>query len=63
MGWLADENIDRAIVDRMRGVELDITSAPKLAPSAPDDLVLARARAQDVGRVLLMSDKDFGELV
>lgn len=58
---LADENVDRAIVDRLRIDGFDVVWIAETAPAAEDEHVLALATAD--ARVLVTSDKDFGELV
>lgn len=61
MKLYADEGMDRQIVDALRGAGFDAAYAAESDPSAADDSVLAKAAAE--GRLLLTSDKDFGELV
>jgi predicted nuclease of predicted toxin-antitoxin system len=58
---VADEGVDRPVVDRLRQDGHDVIYVAELSPSVADDEVLRRANA---GRaVLLTADKDFGELV
>jgi predicted nuclease of predicted toxin-antitoxin system len=57
----ADEGIDRQIVDALRSAGFDVAYAAESDPSVADDALLAKAAAE--GRLLLTSDKDFGELV
>lgn len=59
MKFLADENLERSIVERLREDGHDIATASDRA-GAPDPEVLSRALAED--RVLLTNDKDFAEL-
>jgi predicted nuclease of predicted toxin-antitoxin system len=61
MDIIADESIDRQIVDRLRQDNHDVVYVAELAPSISDDEVLNRANSQ--GALLLTADKDFGELV
>ena len=61
MKLYADEGIDRQIVDALRTGGLDVAYAAESDPSVADDALLAKAAAE--GRLLLTSDKDFGELV
>lgn len=61
MRFLANENFPRAAVEALRASGHDLVWVRTVAPGATDELVLARARAED--RVLLTFDKDFGELV
>lgn len=58
---LADESVDRRIVDRLRLDGHDVTYVAEIEPSIPDDLVLDRANAAE--SLLVTADKDFGELV
>jgi len=57
----ADEGVDRQIVDALRSAGFDVAYAAEIDPSVADDALLAKAAAE--GRLLLTSDKDFGELV
>jgi predicted nuclease of predicted toxin-antitoxin system len=61
MNLLADESIDRQIVERLRQDGHRVAYVAEMAPSTPDDQVLARANEDEA--VLITSDKDFGELV
>jgi len=61
MKLLADESVDRDIVDRLRSDGFEIIYVSEESPSIEDDAVLDRANAESV--VLLTGDKDFGELV
>lgn len=58
---LADESVDRQIVDCLRHDDHDVTYVAEIEPSIPDDLVLGRANAAET--LLITADKDFGELV
>ncbi len=58
---LADESVDRPIVERLRQDGHDTTYVAELAPSISDDEVLQEANARST--LLLTEDKDFGELV
>jgi predicted nuclease of predicted toxin-antitoxin system len=58
---LADEGVDALTVARLRGDGHDVTYVAELAPGITDDAGLELANADD--RVLLTTDKDFGELV
>jgi predicted nuclease of predicted toxin-antitoxin system len=57
---LADENIPTDVVVALRTEGHDVASIREPSPGSTDDVVLARALAED--RVLLTFDKDFGEL-
>lgn len=59
--FLADENIDREIVERLRRDGFDVVWIAELAPGVSDHEVLALASSHR--RVLVTADKDFGELV
>jgi predicted nuclease of predicted toxin-antitoxin system len=61
MIFLADENIDFPIIQFLRVNECDIKSILEEYPSVDDDFVLNLANEQN--RILITSDKDFGELV
>ena len=58
---LADESVDRPIVERLRQDGHDTTYIAEPAPSISDDQVLQEANNR--GALLLTEDKDFGELV
>src|SRR5260370_35920338 len=58
---LADESVDRPIVERLRQDGHDTTYVAELAPSISDDDVLREANSRTA--LLLTEDKDFGELV
>ena len=61
MKFVADENVDKSIVDSLRGSGHDVLYIPEFAKALSDDDVLALAR--DNNAVLVTTDKDFGELV
>jgi predicted nuclease of predicted toxin-antitoxin system len=58
---LADEGVDALTVTRLRNDGHDVTYVTELAPGITDDAVLDLANSE--ARVLLTTDKDFGELV
>jgi predicted nuclease of predicted toxin-antitoxin system len=58
---LADEGVDAQIVARLRADGHDVTYVAELAPGTTDADVLELANAGE--RVLVTTDKDFGELV
>ncbi|MGB7157719.1 MAG: DUF5615 family PIN-like protein [Tepidisphaeraceae bacterium] len=58
---LANENIPAAAVSELRSRGHDVLWARSGLPGASDEVVLARALAEQ--RVLITFDKDFGELV
>lgn len=61
MKLVADESIDKQIVDCLREHGHSVSFVAETSPSLDDDAVLARANEQQAP--LLTSDKDFGELV
>ena len=61
MNLLADESVDRPIVDRLRQQGHDVVSVAELSPSMADDQVLQCANERDA--LLVTANKDFGELV
>jgi predicted nuclease of predicted toxin-antitoxin system len=61
MKFLADENLDAAIVDRLRQDGHQVWYVVEMEPGISDDEVLALANQE--GAILITADKDFGELV
>lgn len=61
MNFLADESVDRQIVERLRVDGHSVQSVVEMEPGISDDLVLERANQQPA--LLLTADKDFGEMV
>ena len=61
MNIVADEGVDRPIVERLRQDGHAVFYVAELAPSISDDTVLQLANTH--AAVLLTIDKDFGELV
>jgi predicted nuclease of predicted toxin-antitoxin system len=61
MKFLADENMDAAIVDRLRQEGHQVWYILEMEPGIPDEEVLALANRE--GAILITADKDFGELV
>ena len=60
MNLVADEDVDRQIVERLRQDGHEVVYVAELAPGIGDDEVLQRAN--DLNTPLLTTDKDFGEL-
>ena len=58
---LADENIPRVVVERLRNAGIDAQWIAEQMPAADDEEVLSLAT--ETNRVLLTFDKDFGALV
>mgnify|MGYP001149274885 CR=1 FL=1 len=61
MNFLADESVDRQIVDRLRQDEHLVWYVAEMEPGVSDDIVLDLANRE--AALLLTADKDFGELV
>jgi len=58
---LADEGVDRAIVERLRQDGHQVWYVAEMGPGISDDTVLSLANRE--AAVLLTPDKDFGELI
>ncbi|MBM3240017.1 hypothetical protein FJZ31_27335 [Candidatus Poribacteria bacterium] len=61
MNLLADESIDKLIVERLRQEGYNVLYIAELSPSIDDDAVLQQANQNDA--LLITADKNFGELV
>jgi predicted nuclease of predicted toxin-antitoxin system len=61
VNFLADESVDRQIVDSLRQRGHDVMYVAEMEPGISDDAVLDLANQE--GALLLTADKDFGELV
>ena len=61
MKFLADESIDFPIIHFLRQQGLDVRAVSEEFPSKEDEFVLKSANLDN--RILITSDKDFGELV
>lgn len=61
MNLLADEGVDRPIVEHLRREEHHVLYIAEMSPGISDDVILAQANAENA--LLLTLDKDFGELV
>jgi predicted nuclease of predicted toxin-antitoxin system len=61
MNLLADEGVDRPVVEQLRQDGHDVLYVAEMEPSINDDVVLMRANQHQA--VLLTADKDFGEPV
>ncbi|MEA2879098.1 MAG: hypothetical protein QOF14_4294 [Hyphomicrobiales bacterium] len=61
MRFLADENVSRLVIERLRNEGHDVVSVAETTPGAPDDDILKAADA--AGRILITEDGDFGEMV
>ena len=61
MKLMADEGVDKPIVDALRKAGFDVVYILESHQGAEDDYILKLANKQE--RILLTQDKDFGELV
>jgi predicted nuclease of predicted toxin-antitoxin system len=61
MKILADEGVDKPIVDRLRSSGFDVKYVLEFSPAIDDEAILSQADNEK--RILLTQDKDFGELV
>lgn len=61
MNLMADEGVDKPIVDALRRCGFDVNYILESYQGADDDFILKLANEQQ--RILLTQDKDFGELV
>jgi len=61
MNLLADESVDRQIVERLRQDGNAVLYVAEMEPGITDDIVLERANEKT--SLLVTADKDFGELV
>ncbi len=61
MKLLADESVDKPIVDTLRLVGSDVLYILEIAPGTDDATILHLSNEEQ--RILLTQDKDFGELV
>lgn len=61
MNLLADEGVERQIVERLRQDGHAVAYIAELDPGTDDDVILERANAAQA--LLITADKDFGEMV
>ena len=61
MNLLADESVDRQIVERLRSEGHEVIYVAEVEQGITDDVVLSKAN--ETGSLLLTTDKDFGELI
>jgi predicted nuclease of predicted toxin-antitoxin system len=61
MRFLADENVSRLVIERLRADGLEVISIGESRSGASDKDVLGAADAE--GCILITEDRDFGELV
>jgi len=60
MRFVADENLDRSVIQRLREAGHEVISVAEMEPGIPDEAVLASANSHSA--MLVTEDKDFGEL-
>jgi len=61
MRFVADENVSRLVIERLRSDGHDVISIAETRSGAPDEDVLNAAGAE--GSILITEDRDFGEMV
>lgn len=61
MKLVADESVDRPVVEALREAGHAVHAIAEVSPGVRDEVVLETAAG--LGAVLLTADKDFGELV
>ncbi len=61
MRFLADENVSRLVVDRLRAAGFDVASIGAPGSGGSDNEVIAVACRE--GCILITEDRDFGEMV
>ena len=61
MNFLADENLEMQVVERLRQDGHHVLAVVEMEPGISDEQVLKQAN--QLSALLLTSDKDFGELV
>jgi predicted nuclease of predicted toxin-antitoxin system len=61
MNFVADESVDRQIVDALREDDHAVLYVTEMEPGISDDEVLDKAEKGSA--ILITADKDFGELV
>lgn len=60
MRFVADENLDRSVIQRLREAGHEVVSVSEMEPGISDELVLETANSRSA--MLITEDKDFGEL-
>jgi predicted nuclease of predicted toxin-antitoxin system len=61
MNFVADESIDRQIVNRLQQEGHRVFDVTEMSPGISDDEVLSKANKESA--ILLTADRDFGDLV
>ena len=59
MNWLADENVERQIVEELREAGHSVIYVAEESPGITDEALLRRAEAE--GAILLTADREFRE--
>ncbi len=60
MKWMADENLERPLIQRLREMGHDVATVPPSNAGEADSALLAQSVQE--GRILMTNDKDFAEL-
>ena len=58
--FLADENLEKPIVDYLRGKGYEVLYIAEISPSMKDEEIMQLANKDE--RILITNDRDFGEL-
>ena len=61
MRLLADENVSRLVIERLRAGGLEVISIGETSSGASDKDILEAANVEDC--ILITEDRDFGELI
>ena len=61
MKFLADENVEKVVVDWLRGEGFDVLYIAEISPSVNDEEIIRLS--YDEQRVIITNDKGFGELI
>ncbi len=61
MRFLADENIERAVVEFIRSKGFEVFYVAETSPSISDTAVMEYAKTNDM--IVITNDKDFGEML
>ena len=61
MRLVADENLDRSVIQKLREAGHEVISVAEMEPGISDEVVHATANSAEA--LLITEDKDFGELV
>lgn len=61
MKLLADDNIPKTVVNKLKSMGFDIKKASEYSKGLPDDILIEIAVKES--RIIITFDKDFGELI